>query len=229
MNPAPPSQCDVRKCIQSLFGKLESGPKVVVDPRVPEYLPCEEAILLTALRELFAKFEEFLQAKTLVVYEPDADLRRTLRFEVPGTSIVMDFPIPSASSTSVPGHTGELSILVAEDNAINQHVATECLQVLGYSCDIANDGAEAVEAAGKRPYDLIFMDIHMPVMDGLEATRRIRALPEGRKPFIAALTAYALLGDKARSVDAGMDDYVTKPCRIETLAEVIRKVTARKI
>jgi CheY-like chemotaxis protein len=121
-----------------------------------------------------------------------------------------------------------LSVLVVEDNVINQRAAEECLRSLGASCRVAGNGAEAARLAGEERFDLILMDIHMPVMDGITATRTIRAQPEGSRPFIAALTAFAQPGDRARCLQAGMDDFLTKPCRIEILAALLAKVFTRK-
>lgn len=135
----------------------------------------------------------------------------------------MDTPHPSAAA-----ELGDLSVLVVEDNEVNQRIAEECLRHLGYTCRIAADGREGVRMAAADAYDLILMDIHMPLMDGLTATREIRALPGKHRPFIAALTAFALPGDKARCLDSGMDDYLTKPCRIEVLGSLLTRVASRR-
>ncbi len=111
----------------------------------------------------------------------------------------------------------ELRVLVAEDNAVNQRVAVLLLERLGYRADVVADGAEAVRALATTPYDVVLMDVQMPVMDGLEATRRIRELSDGRQPYIVAMTANALSEDRARCLDAGMDDYLSKPVRREDL------------
>lgn len=134
-----------------------------------------------------------------------------------------DTPRPSLAAA-----LGDFSVLVVEDNEVNQRVAEECLRHLGYACRIAPDGREGVRMAAEDAFDLILMDIHMPLMDGLTATREIRALPGKNRPFIAALTAFALPGDKARCLDSGMDDYLTKPCRIEDLAVLLSKVATRQ-
>jgi CheY-like chemotaxis protein/HPt (histidine-containing phosphotransfer) domain-containing protein len=105
-----------------------------------------------------------------------------------------------------------MKILVVEDSVINQKLAVGMLRKFGYSSDIANDGAEAVELVRTVHYDLVFMDLQMPVMDGLEATRRIGAtLPPAARPRIIAMTANALPADRQRCIDAGMDDYIAKP------------------
>ncbi|MEA3203381.1 MAG: hypothetical protein QOI63_1056 [Thermoplasmata archaeon] len=120
----------------------------------------------------------------------------------------------------------DLTVLLAEDNLVNQKVALKMLERLGIMADVANNGEEAVAAERDRPYDLIFMDIQMPKLDGLEATRRIRALAPApaRRPFIVAMTADAMPGDRERCLAAGMDDYVSKPVRMEALQAVLGKV-----
>ena len=115
------------------------------------------------------------------------------------------------------------AILVTEDNEVNRKVAGHLLEHLGYQADFAVDGSEAVAAVDRRDYDLVLMDLQMPVMDGLEATRRIRAR-QGRQPHIAAMTAHAVVGDRERCLDAGMDDYLSKPLQIEQLVAALERV-----
>ena len=105
-----------------------------------------------------------------------------------------------------------MRILVVEDSVINQRLAVGMLHKFGYRSDVASDGAEAIELARINRYDLVFMDLQMPEMDGLEATRRMIAmLPPAARPRIIALTANALPGDRERCIEAGMDDYIAKP------------------
>jgi two-component system sensor histidine kinase/response regulator len=103
-------------------------------------------------------------------------------------------------------------ILIAEDNAINQQIATTILTGAGYRVDLANDGREAIEAAARQAYDLVLMDVQMPMVDGLQAAREIRRMAgaAGRTPIVA-LTANAMLGDREACLAAGMNDYVSKP------------------
>jgi PAS domain S-box-containing protein len=117
-----------------------------------------------------------------------------------------------------------LRILVAEDNPINQKFALRLLSKLGYRADLVGDGSEAVEAVLRRTYDLIFMDVQMPETDGILATRQIRMrLPHDRQPRIIAMTAAAIKGDREKALDAGMDDYLCKPVKIEELVRVLRE------
>ncbi len=109
-------------------------------------------------------------------------------------------------------------VLLVEDNPINQQVATELLQQAGLVVDLASDGREGVTKACAAPYDLVLMDVQMPEMDGLEATRRIRANGLTDLPIVA-MTAHAMAGDRQRSLDAGMNDHLTKPIYPEALEE----------
>ncbi len=120
-----------------------------------------------------------------------------------------------------------LRILLAEDNPINQEVAVGLLEQEGHLVDVVPDGAEAVEAAANADYDLVLMDMRMPGMDGLEATRQIRALkgPRGQVPIIA-MTANALTADIERCLAAGMDDHVAKPVTPEALFTAIARRAA---
>lgn len=110
-------------------------------------------------------------------------------------------------------------ILLVEDNDINQEIANEMLTSAGMVVDIAEDGQKALDAVTSKPYDLIFMDVQMPVMDGLEATRQLRA--SGFIMPIIAMTAHAMRGDKKLSIDAGMDDHLTKPLDPELLIDTL--------
>jgi len=122
-------------------------------------------------------------------------------------------PPPSQRIDAMLANRLPMRILVVEDSAINQKLAMGMLRKFGYLCDVAGNGADAVEMVRRHPYDLVFMDLQMPVMDGLEATRRIieSASAERRPPRIVAMTANALPADRQRCLDAGMDDYIAKP------------------
>jgi CheY-like chemotaxis protein len=123
-----------------------------------------------------------------------------------------------------------LSVLVAEDNAVNQRVALHLLGRMGYRADIASNGREAIEALHRRAYDVVLMDVQMPEMDGLEATRRIRREFSQDGPRIIAMTANAMRDDRDKCLAAGMDDYVSKPVHPAHLQSVmVRHATERKI
>jgi CheY-like chemotaxis protein len=118
-----------------------------------------------------------------------------------------------------------LEILIAEDNPINQKLILKVMSKLGYGVELANTGLEAVEMLKSKPYDLIFMDIQMPDMDGLEATRHIRANFR-RQPVICAMTANALAEDREACKDAGMDKYLSKPIKLEELISMLQEIFA---
>ena len=122
-----------------------------------------------------------------------------------------------------------LRILLAEDNVVNQKLALRLLQQMGYRADLASNGIEAIECVARQRYDVVLMDVQMPEMDGLEASRRIVARwPDGNRPRIVAMTANAMAGDREECLAAGMDDYVTKPIRVDALVEALDRVPARK-
>jgi PAS domain S-box-containing protein len=131
----------------------------------------------------------------------------------------------TAGTPRVPSDSGSrsaLSVLVAEDNLVNQKVARLTLQSLGFSIvDVASNGREVLEAMNARTYDLVFLDLHMPEMDGLEAARAIREAGRLPRPWLVALTASAMAGDRERCLSAGMDDYLAKPLQREALNAVI--------
>ena len=122
------------------------------------------------------------------------------------------------------GERHPLRVLLVEDNMINQKVALKFLSRLGYKADIAGNGIEAIEALERQTYDVVFMDIQMPEMDGDEATKRIRTKwPKDRQPYIIAMTAHALEGDREKYIARGMDDYVSKPVKVDALVAALEK------
>ncbi|SFN19439.1 GAF domain-containing protein [Variovorax sp. OV329] len=125
------------------------------------------------------------------------------------------------------GQRHPLRILLAEDNAVNQKLALRLLQQMGYRADLASNGVEAVEAVARQAYDVVLMDVQMPELDGLDATRQIcRMLATGERPSIVAMTANAMQGDREMCIAAGMDDYITKPIRVDRLIEALARVPA---
>jgi signal transduction histidine kinase/ActR/RegA family two-component response regulator len=131
-----------------------------------------------------------------------------------------------AHETSGPG----ARVLVVEDDAVNQMVVVSMLEKLGCQVDVADDGEAALVAASRTRYDLVLMDLHMPVMDGYEATQQLRQeeILSGNYTPIVALTADALAGDRERCLEAGMDDHVTKPVSSAMLAAVLERWTGRR-
>lgn len=143
--------------------------------------------------------------------------------------VAKDLPTRSEVLDKSIGNLAEqhpLRILVAEDNPSNQRVLIEMLKGMGYRADAVADGREVIEALGRRPYDLILMDVRMPEMDGLKATKEIRRIWPEDGPKIIAITAYALAGDREKCLAAGMDGYIPKPVQKEDLAKALVDISA---
>jgi len=141
-------------------------------------------------------------------------------------------PIQTASQEQQFDHTLAeripIRILLAEDNAVNQKLALRMLDRMGYRVDVAANGLEVLEALGRQFYDLIFMDVQMPEMDGLEATRAIRVMPSlTRQPRVVAMTANAMQGDREMCLEAGMDDYISKPIQVKELQRAIEEMAIK--
>ncbi|MGH3003977.1 MAG: response regulator, partial [Gaiellaceae bacterium] len=131
---------------------------------------------------------------------------------------------PAGEAERRDADVSSLRILLAEDNVVNQKVALRLLERLGYGADVASNGLEAIEAIERSTYDVVLMDVQMPELDGLDASRLIcERWPETR-PRIVAMTANALPEDREACSAAGMDDYVAKPIRSEALAEALKRV-----
>jgi len=161
------------------------------------------------------------------------------------TGIFQEHPTRTSPAASQPqldpglADRAPLRILVAEDNAVNQKLALHVLKKLGYHADIAGSGLEVLAALHRQPYDVIFMDVQMPEMDGLDATRYIVAhWPVNERPTIIAMTAAAMEGDRELCMAAGMDDYISKPVRFDELQTALenaqtsraaRRATAAKM
>jgi len=145
---------------------------------------------------------------------------RPMRVEEPAARLQFD---------SEMGRDHPLRILLAEDNVVNQKVALRILERLGYRADVAANGLEVLEALERQSYDVVLMDVQMPEMDGVEATRRLREQwPKERQQRIIAMTAHAMRGDRERYLAVGMDDYISKPVRVEELVEVLRKCSSNQ-
>lgn len=119
------------------------------------------------------------------------------------------------------------TILLVEDNELNRDMLSRRLQKRGFSVDIAVDGRAGVEMALSGGYDLVLMDISLPEIDGCTATRQLRAAPQTARTPVIALTAHAMAGDRERALDAGCDDYDTKPIELDRLLAKIQALLAR--
>ena len=202
----------------------------VLDLHMPEL---DGIALATAIRSSGAGSETpVLILSSLGVHERPSDTVAAFLVKPVKPSALHDTiaSVLAGQPTSVPVHRVDsgvdrdlgarhpLRILLAEDNAVNQKLALRLLERMGYRADVANNGAEAIASLEDAVYDVVLMDIQMPELDGLEATRRIRRRwPDGTGPRIVAMTANAMDGDREACLDAGMDDYISKPISPDAL------------
>ncbi|MEO5771583.1 MAG: ATP-binding protein [Burkholderiaceae bacterium] len=154
----------------------------------------------------------------------------TFRFSIRAPEAQVPKPSkPSPAMDPAMAERHPLRILLTEDNLVNQKLALRLLAQMGYRADLASNGVEAIAAVECQAYDLVLMDVQMPEMDGLEASRCIvERWPRGRRPRIVAMTANATQGDREMCLAAGMDDYLTKPIRVEALVGALQQTPARE-
>ncbi len=150
----------------------------------------------------------------------------TFSFALPLPAAERPPELPKPAAVTVPPSAAQLKVLIAEDNAVNSKIAVRVLERFGVHPDVVSDGAQAVEATNASAYDLILMDVQMPNVDGLQATRLIRAR-EQSQPHIVALTAHVLPEDRDACLGAGMDDYLVKPIDFEAMAALLARLAAK--
>ena len=158
-------------------------------------------------------------------------VRQSSLFDAIATSMGQEetFATPEQEEKQVDQAVSSLRILLAEDNAVNQLTATTMLEKLGHSVEVANNGREAVDKVADGDFDLVFMDVQMPELDGLGATAEIREREQssgGHLPIVA-MTAHAMQGDQERCIEAGMDAYTSKPIRRKAIEAVIQEIHER--
>ena len=155
----------------------------------------------------------------------------TFRFDVvaPAATLALQAVAPKAAADPAMAARHPLRILLAEDNVVNQKLALRLLQQMGYRADVAHHGIEAMESVERQTYDLILMDVQMPELDGLAATRRIVERWPDTRPRIVAMTANAMQGDREACLAAGMDGYVTKPIRVDALVQALMDTPRRAV
>ncbi|MDP3070747.1 MAG: PAS domain S-box protein [Opitutaceae bacterium] len=212
----------------------------VIDADLPEMAGDE---FVRALREIPGRRSPRLVLLTALGHTPiDAVIAQTVAKPIKAETLraaiaaaLRDQPISvrTRAPFAPPSHDPELALrcplklLVAEDNAVNQRVAMLLLQRLGYQATLVGNGLEAVAAAGSEDYDAILMDVEMPLLDGSEATRKIRELRGSpTRPWIIALTAGAMQGDRERCLSAGMNDFLSKPVRPNALSDALERAHA---
>jgi two-component system sensor histidine kinase/response regulator len=155
-------------------------------------------------------------------------LREALCALLPRTTAPAATTDAAPPSSQKPGERQPLRILIAEDQDVNREVVTLMLQYLGYTCDLAADGKQALAAVERQSYDVVFMDVQMPEMDGLEATMHLCQRHDlAHRPWIVAMTANALAGDRETCLATGMDDYISKPVSIAMLAQALAHAAAQ--
>ncbi|MEL7341840.1 MAG: response regulator [Bacteroidota bacterium] len=126
-------------------------------------------------------------------------------------------------------HNADLKILLVEDNVVNRKLAIRMMHKMGYEPEVATNGLEGVEAVKSGEFQIVLMDVQMPVLDGLSATRRIRTeISPERQPIIIAMTANAMQGDREKCIEAGMNDYISKPFRMAELAAKLSEYGSTK-
>ncbi len=217
----------------------ESFDAAVLDMQMPEMdgtmlaheirrvcLPPPPLVLLSSLGQRDLGGDQSLFAAYLTKPAKPSLLFDTLAALFQKDPAVSTISMPPFANIAEPTHSER--VLLAEDNTVNQKVATLMLRKLGYRADIAANGLEVITALRRQAYDIILMDLQMPEMDGLEATRAVRAGWSGApaQPWIVALTANAMQGDRELCLNAGMDDYVTKPLKLEELTAALTRAQA---
>ena len=158
--------------------------------------------------------------------ESEPDIGSIFFFTLPleeSSGAALDAALPGITENDIPQDVRGARILLAEDNEINQAIACELLQMAGFEVDVADNGKKAVSLAASKPYALILMDIQMPEMDGISATKMIRQIESLKKIPIVAMTANAMAGDFEKSIQSGMNDHITKPIDSSTLYSTLIK------
>ncbi|MCF7837091.1 MAG: response regulator [Candidatus Marinimicrobia bacterium] len=163
-----------------------------------------------------------MDGQITVESQPGAGTTFRLEVQLANPEAIAAAPVPSAAKRQA---ARDLRILVAEDNPVNRQVVGLLLERLGHGCSFVENGQQAVEAVRQTPYDVVLMDLQMPVMDGLTALQVIRReMPPDQQPWIIALTAHAIHGAREEYLSAGMNDYLSKPLRRSALEEALGRV-----
>ncbi len=220
----------------ALVSSLESPPRlVVIDADETDGIGSPEALLqVNAPRLLMLPFGQTAPSGVAADRQPVASIFKPFKTAsfLHTVGALLNPAVRAAGTADLVTAPGRrlaeefpLEVLLAEDNTVNQKVALRFLERLGYRADAVSNGIEAVATLQSRRFDLVLMDLQMPEMDGLEASRQIRArIPSERQPKIVALTANAMQGDRERCLAAGMDDYISKPVKLHEIEAVVRRL-----
>ena len=218
--------CGLGNAMGMLYNAYREGtPLLVTAGQQDRRLMFEEPILWGQMVEVTRPWTKWACEVQSVQDLPSA-VRRAAQIALtpPTGPVFLSLPIDVQMAERHP-----LRILLAEDNLVNQKLALRLLTQMGYRADVAANGLEAIQSIERQPYDVVLMDVQMPEMDGLEATREIvRRWPGGARPRIVAMTANAMAGDREECIAAGMDDYITKPIRVDALVGALEQTTQRR-
>ena len=207
----------------TLIQKLRCHPKLATLPVVLIVDQSEQACI--------PNFNQTIKALTAVEYL-ERPVRQSSLYNLlmqalvlPESTVLKDgLSLDLPASSQLLAEQYPLKILAAEDNLVNQQLVYQWLSKLGYRIDFANNGVEVLEALRRQPYDVVLMDVQMPEMDGLQASQEIcQQWSDDERPFIIAMTANAMQGDRDRCLSAGMDDYISKPIRAQELRDALER------
>jgi CheY-like chemotaxis protein len=177
-------------------------------------------------RELTNSVEQDLFAAYLSKPVKPSQLYDTVVTVLDKQEVAQEVALPEPEPQKSPEACSLLKVLLAEDNIANQRVALRLLERLGYRVDVAGNGIEVLQALQRQSYDVVLMDVQMPEMDGLEASRQVSMIcPPGKTPWIIAMTANAMEGDRETCLAAGMNDYLCKPVQMTTLRKVLERAS----
>ena len=202
---------------------------IQLSKKIKEADPMQKIILLSSIGDESPKKSGALFAAVLTKPVKQQQLLKVIQLELKQVS--QPEPIHEDKQASLLSEEFAvkypLNILIAEDNLINQKLIIKVLNKLGYKPDLANNGEEVLEMLEKEAYEVVLMDVQMPVLDGISATRRIRSNFD-RQPVIIAMTANAMAEDREECISAGMNDYISKPINMEELVNVLKKTSLAK-
>jgi len=201
---------------------------IELSKRIKEKYPDLPIIMLSSVGDESKKMHPELFAAVLNKPAKQQQLSRviqsTLRPQQGAAVVAVEAPKSEKVLSQDFAEKHPLRILIAEDNQVNQKLAVRVLNKLGYTkIDIAQNGNEVIDSLSKDSYEIILMDVQMPELDGIEATKRIRSSMKDKSPVIIAMTANAMQGDREMCLQAGMDDYISKPIKLETLVSILEK------